>query len=81
MKNNFNEGKEILNKYLGSESKITVIYNDEIYMVKFPDPVVSRKSKDISGYKFNQYSEHIGSNIFRACGFEAQETVLGYVRN
>jgi hypothetical protein len=26
----------------------------------------------------NQYSEHIGCSIFRACGFEAQETFLGY---
>jgi len=75
---NFNDGKEILNKYLGSESKITVIYDGDIYMVKFPDPVMNRKSKDVVGYKYNQYSEHMGSSIFRACGFETQETKLGY---
>jgi len=75
---NFNTGKEVLNKYLGSESKITVVFDDATYMVKFPDPIISRSSKDILGYKYNQFSEHIGSNIFRACGFEAQETKLGY---
>jgi len=26
----------------------------------------------------NQYSEHIGCSIFRACGIETQETALGY---
>jgi len=75
---NFNIGTEKLNKFLGSESKITVIYDGEIYMLKFPDPIVNRKSKDVLRYKYNQYSEHIGSSIFKSCGFFTQETALGY---
>ncbi|MCL1809284.1 MAG: HipA domain-containing protein [Clostridiales bacterium] len=75
---NFNEGDEKLNKFLGLESKTTVVYNGEVYMVKFPDPVLIRRSKDVLRYKYNQFSEHIGSSIFNACGFATQETVLGY---
>ncbi|MCL1983337.1 MAG: HipA domain-containing protein [Clostridiales bacterium] len=74
----FNDGEEKLNKFLGLESKTTVVYNGEVYMLKFPDPVLSRKSKDVLRYKYNQFSEHIGSSIFSACGFAAQETALGY---
>jgi len=29
----------------------------------------------------NQYSEHMGCSIFRSCGFDAQETALGYFRD
>jgi len=75
---NFNEGEEKLNKFLGSEKKTTILYNDEFYMLKYPDPVRDRKLRDVLSYKNNQFSEHIGSNIFRACGIEAQETALGY---
>ena len=74
---NFNNGEERLNKFLGSEKKTTILYNNTLYMLKYPDPVRSSKLKDVLSYKNNQYSEHIGSSIFRACGFEAQETALG----
>ncbi|MCL2088258.1 MAG: HipA domain-containing protein [Oscillospiraceae bacterium] len=46
-------------------------------MVKYPDPVRAKKLKGIISYKNNQYSEHIGSSIFRSCGIDAQETVIG----
>jgi hypothetical protein len=74
---NFNEGEEQLNKYFGSEKKTTVLYNDTIYMLKFPDPIRGSKLKGVLSYKNNQYSEHIGSSIFTACGLVAQETALG----
>ena len=72
---NFNLGTEIANKFLGSEKKKTICYQDEIYMVKFPDPV--RKKDNPLSYMNNQYSEHIGCEIFRACDFKTQETCLG----
>jgi len=75
---NFNEGEEKLNKFLGSEKKTTIFYNNELYMLKYPDPIRGRKLRDVLSYKNNQYSEHIGSSIFRACGIEAQETALGF---
>ena len=72
----FNVGKERLNKYLGSEKKTTIQYKNELYMIKFPDPI---RSKYIAlSYMNNQYSEHIGCRIFEACGFDAQKTELGY---
>ncbi|MCL2312635.1 MAG: HipA domain-containing protein [Firmicutes bacterium] len=71
----FNKGTEIANKFLGSEKKKTIIYNDDIYMVKFPDPV--RKKNNPLSYMNNQYSEYIGCEIFRTCGFNTQETILG----
>jgi hypothetical protein len=40
----FNKGKELLNKFGGSESKTTVKYNDTVYMIKFPDPVRAKNN-------------------------------------
>ena len=74
---NFNDGEERLNKFLGSEKKTTILYEGTLYMLEYPDPIRSSKLKDILSYKNNQFSEHIGSSIFRACGFDVQETVMG----
>ena len=75
---NFNEGQEKLNKFTGSERKRTIILNGETYMLKFPDPVHHPKFKNLLSYKNNVFSEHIGSSIFKSCGFNTQDTVLGY---
>jgi len=75
---NFNDGEEKLNKFFGSEKKTTILYNNILYMLKYPDPIRGDKLKGVLSYKNNQYSEHIGSSIFAVCGLEAQETVLGY---
>lgn len=72
---NFNEGKEIINRYLGSENKKTIIFNNEIYMVKFPDPI--RDKYNPLSYMNNQFSEYIGCKIFNSCKIPAQETVIG----
>ncbi|MCL2047029.1 MAG: HipA domain-containing protein [Oscillospiraceae bacterium] len=72
----FDKGEEKLNKFFGSEVKTTVVYDNEIYMIKYPDPI--REKKNLLSYMNNQYSEHIGSCIFGACGFHVQETLLGY---
>ena len=66
---------EELNLYKGSEKKKTIIYNNKKYLVKFPDPI-REKNKTIS-YINNSYSEYIGSNIFKICGFDVQNTILG----
>ena len=72
----FNTGKEILNRFFGSEKKTTVLYNNRIYMIKYPDPV--RQRNNLLSYMNNQFSEYIGCNIFSSCGINAQETTLGY---
>ena len=71
----FSNAKEIFNTYKGSEKKKTLIYNEKKYLVKFPDPI-REKNKEIS-YINNVYSEYIGSNIFKICGFKAQTVILG----
>jgi hypothetical protein len=71
----FNAGTELLNKFWGSEKMTTLLYNGEIYMLKFPDPI--REKNNALSYMNNQFSEHIGCRIFEACGFLTQETALG----
>ena len=61
----FNKAKEKANRFLGSEKKTTIIYNGELYMLKYPNPVRAKKVKDVLSYKNNQYSEHIGCLITR----------------
>lgn len=71
----FTNAIEEFNNYKGSEKKKTLIYDNKKYLVKFPDPV-REKNKSIS-YINNAFSEYIGSNIFKICGFEVQNTILG----
>lgn len=76
----FNECRHILNDYKGSEVKLAVIYDNDKYMIKFPDPI-REKGKDIS-YINNAFSEYIGCNIFKSIGIQTQETILGkYVQS
>lgn len=72
---NFTNTKEVFNTYSGSEKKKKLIYNNEKYLVKFPNPI-RQKNKNIS-YINNAFSEYIGSNIFKLCGFDTQDTLLG----
>lgn len=71
----FTNVSEKLNGYKGSEKKKTLLFNNKKHLVKFPDPVQD-KNKNIS-YINNAYSEYIGSNVFRICGFKTQNTILG----
>ena len=72
----FDKGIKRFSDYGGSERKGAVEYNGCLYMIKFPDR--ARAQKTILSYINNQYSEHLGCLIFKACGFETQETKLGY---
>lgn len=76
----FTNCKEEINEYKGSEKKKTLIYNNQKYLVKFPDPL-RQKNKDLS-YINNAFSEYIGSHIFEIIGFKTQKTLLGkYIIN
>jgi hypothetical protein len=72
---NFNEGRELPNKFSGSEKKTTLLYDGVVYMIKYPDPIREKNNK--LSYMNNHFSEHIGCSIFSVCGFKTQETVLG----
>lgn len=74
----FTHCKEQFNIYKGSEKKKTLIYNNKKYLVKFPDPI-RQKNKNMS-YINNAFSEYIGSHVFKLCGMQAQNTILGIYR-
>ena len=63
-----------INRYGGSEKKITVKHNDKLYMLKFADPV-REKSSELK-YMYNAFSEDIGCKIFKTLGFDVQKTFL-----
>lgn len=66
--------------YTGANgSKISVIYNGEQYMLKFP--VSPSRNKEMS-YTNGCISEYIGCHIFDSIGIPVQETLLGtYTKN
>ena len=66
--------------YTGANgSQISVIYNGEQYMLKFP--VLPSRSKAM-GYTNGCASEYIGCHIFNSIGIPVQETLLGtYTKN
>lgn len=61
--------------YAGANgNKISVIYNNEQYMLKFP-PVPSI-NKDMS-YSNSCFSEYLGCQIYESIGIPVQKTILG----
>lgn len=61
--------------YAGANgSKIAVVYNDALYMLKFPG--AARLNQELS-YANGCISEYLGSHIFALAGIPAQETLLG----
>ena len=70
--------KKEINKFGGSEQKISLIYNGRRYMVKFPDAI--RQKNNSLSYINNTFSEDIGCKIFNALGIKAQNTFLATYR-
>ena len=55
-------------------NKISVVYEGELYMLKFP--AHARLNKDLS-YTHSSFSEYLGCHIFESLGFPVQKTLLG----
>ena len=55
-------------------SKISIILNDELYMLKLPSHAEKNKNLSYANYCV---SEYLGCHIFNILGIEAQETILG----
>ena len=67
-------------KVYGGESceKTSVIFNNELYLVKFPGSNKLKKLKNVLlSYDNSPVSEYIGSNIYSILGLSAQQTILG----
>ncbi len=61
--------------YAGANgSKISIIYNGEQYMLKFP--ALATKNQEIS-YSNSCISEYLGCEIYESVGIPVQKTVLG----
>ncbi len=64
--------------YAGANgNKISIIYNEEQYMLKFP--AVPKKNKDMS-YSNGCFSEYLGCQIYESIGIPVQKTLLGTFR-
>lgn len=62
-------------KYEGANgSKISIVYEGELYMLKFPP--ISKRNKALS-YKNDCISEYIGCHILETLGLPVQKTLLG----
>lgn len=59
--------------YGGSEKKKKIIYNGEVYLLKFPDPIIEKSLL----YKNNVFSEYIGCKIFESVNIPVQKVILG----
>ena len=57
-----------------SGNKLSIVYNNKQYMLKFAP--VAKKNKNMS-YSNSTISEYIGSNIYKIIGIPVQETLLG----
>lgn len=66
--------------YAGANgSKISVLYNDELYMLKFPTVLAINKQMS---YANGCVSEYLGCHIFESIGIPVQKTLLGtYTKN
>ena len=61
--------------YAGANgSKISVLYNNEVYMLKFPP--YAKRNKDMS-YSNGCISEYLGSHIYEIAKIPVQQTFLG----
>ena len=64
--------------YAGANgSKISVVYNDNIYMLKFP--AIASKNQVMS-YSNSCISEYLGCKVFESVGIPVQEVLLGTYR-
>lgn len=63
-------------EYGGSDSKVSIIYNDELYMIKKPEKK-TRKNELQTSTVNNVLSEYIGSRIMASLGIETHYTLLG----
>ena len=72
---NFTDLPKRKKAYSGANgSKISVVYNGEQYMLKFPPHAT--KNKDMS-YSNSCICEYIGCKIFESVGIPVQDTILG----
>ena len=66
--------QKVASDFEGSERKFAILYHNEVYMIKEPDPI-REKNNELS-YMNNTFSEHIGCQIFKLLHIPVQDTFL-----
>ncbi len=74
----FSKCKKSRKKYGGSDKKESVFFENERYMLKFPDRIDDTLRNEMnSTYRNNVYSEYVSCHIIKALGYDVQDTLLG----
>jgi len=73
---NFTDAPFGYKTYGGSDTKTSIIYKDEAYMLKAPQRLTNTTNLQ-SSFANNVISEYIGSRIMQSLGIPTQETLLG----
>ena len=73
---NFDGCKIALRDYGGSDRKFGIVYNNDIYMLKFSEKH-EKKDEFTTSYLNKPTSEYISSHIANSMGITAHETILG----
>ncbi len=75
----FDNCKESLKQFGGSDRKESIFFNDERYMLKYNDIIPPEKQNDnTSSSRNNAFSEYISCKIIETIGLPVQETLLGH---
>ena len=68
--------------YGGNEGfKDAILYNNEYWIVKYPQYTKGDIHKRVSYTTTSPLSEYIGSQIYQKLGYDTQDTILGYRHN
>ena len=57
--------------------KLPYLYNENVWMVKFPGSTKDMTGKHLPSYTSSPISEYLGSHIYETLGIDVHETVLG----
>lgn len=70
--------KVLVNSYEGADFKRKIIYDGDVYMLKFGQKLESDEHKPLqASYTSTPVSEYLGSHIYALAGLPTQHTVMG----
>ena len=74
----FTDCKGLVNSYEGADFKRKIIYDGDVYMLKFGQKLESDERKPMqASYASTPVSEYLGSHIYALAGLPTQHTMLG----
>lgn len=74
----FTDCKALVNSYEGADFKRKIIYDGDVYMLKFGQKLESDERKPLqASYASTPVSEYLGSHIYALAGLPTQHTMMG----